>query len=134
MVCIGLEWNGAMKNVMLQVVNTDRTRMNDILNAFEPVIKKLKQFFTQVGRISTFKIYLQEATVTPDDYVWQEINFNLNGYQANVEQSDEENTVQTGNETLYFNSNTTTPSSCYQNSVDVQDFTVERCKDDSTHD
>ena len=32
------------------------------------------------------------------------------------------------------NSNTTTPSSSYQNSVDVQDFTVERFEDDSTHD
>ena len=148
-----------MKNVMVQVVNTDRTRMNDILNAFGPVIKKLKQFFTQVnhvdfisetsidgklelinqfsfkigiqsysnvGRMSTFDINLQEATVTPDDYVQQEINFNLNG--------NEENTVQTEKETLDSNSNTTTPSSSYQNSADVQDFTMERCNVDSTHD
>ena len=153
--------------MMVQVVNTDRTRMIDILNTFEPVIKKLKQFFTRVnhvdfisetsidkklelinqliskigiqsysnvGRISTFDINLQEATVTPDDYVQQEINFNLNGYQASVEQSNEENTVQIDNEILDSNSNTTTPSSSHKNSVDVQDFTVERFKDDSTHD
>ena len=29
-----LAWNKGMKNVMVQVVNTDRTRMNDILNIF----------------------------------------------------------------------------------------------------
>ena len=48
------------------------------------------QSYSNVGRIFTFEINLQEATVTPDDYVWQEINFNLNGYQASVKPSNVE--------------------------------------------
>ena len=38
-------WNGGMKNVMVQVVRTDQTQMNNIQQVFEPVIKKKKKQF-----------------------------------------------------------------------------------------
>ena len=158
-----LAWNGGMKNVMVQVIKTDRTQMNNIQQVFEPIIKKMKQFFTRVnhinfisetsidnklelinqfnfkigiqsysniGRVSTFEVDLAEATVTPDQYVQQEINFNLNGYQVSVEPNDfEDDGVELDNEASDCH-NSTKNSPTNQTSVEVLDFTVERQKRD----
>ena len=59
------------------------------------------QSSSNVGRISTFDINLEEATVTPDEYVQQEINFILNRYQASVETCD---VVSVDNDKNLFNS------------------------------
>ena len=82
------------------------------------------QSYSNIGRVSTFDVDLEEATVTPDEYVQQEIDFNLNGYQT----SDKPNYVE-DNEA---NDEALDPFGSNQTSAKVLDFTVERhIKDDN---
>ena len=61
------------------------------------------QSYSNIGRLPTFNVELEEGIVTPDDYVQWEINFNLNGCQASVEANDVKNNGEAGDE--FFNPN-----------------------------
>ena len=74
--------------------------------------------------MSTFDIENKEGSVTSDDYVQWEINFNLNRYQASVEPNNVQHNGEADDESLNPNDSTTT-SPTNQYSVEVLDFTVE---------
>ena len=44
-----LTWNGGIANVIEQVVNLNRSHVFDIQKRFDPVIKKIKNYFTFVN-------------------------------------------------------------------------------------
>ena len=46
-----LGWNGGMANVMVQVVQTDKSRLVAIEKKLEPIIKQLKKYFGRVNHI-----------------------------------------------------------------------------------
>ena len=117
-----LAYNGGMTNVMVQVVTTNRNFVSKIQHIFDPVMKKMKQYFTRVnhvefisnsessidlfdasdeddiikfvkdfkfdigvqaysnvGHMAIFNVNVADASVTPDEFVGNEIQFNLTG-------------------------------------------------------
>ena len=125
-----------MTNVMVQVLKTNRNFVSNIQHIFEPVMVKLKQYFTRVnhvefisnsdidlftvsddddvidfikdfkfeigvqaysnvGHMATFKVDVGNTSVTPDEFVGNEIHFNLTGEKQPIVTQEESDVVDT---------------------------------------
>ena len=131
-----LAYNGGMTNVMVQVLKTNRNFVSNIQHIFEPVMVKLKQYFTRVnhvefisnsdidlftvsdeddvidfikdfkfevgvqaysnvGHMATFNVDVGNTSVTPDEFVGNEIHFNLTGEKQTIVTQEESDVVDT---------------------------------------
>ena len=108
-----LAWNGGMTNVMVQVVKTNRQFVGEIQKSFEPIIKKMKQYFTRVNNVNF--ISETKVDITPNSNNLESI---LKAFKFTVGVQSYSNIGRVCRFTVDGADNTVTPDSYVQHEID----------------